>query len=99
MLLKEIRYYIAFSDITSHEVILQFAIYKWEQSCNREAKVIYTKYYKKSNESCTFLFLVDRPVRAVLKMSAVSNFLGLFSTLNSFHVPENKYILFSTWDI
>ena len=36
MLFKEIRYYIAFSDITSHEVILQFAICKWEQSCNRE---------------------------------------------------------------
>ena len=51
-----------------------------------KGKVIYPKYYKNSNKSCTFLILADRAVRAALKLSAIflkcstfEGYLGVFS--------------------
>ena len=35
------------------------------------SKVMYPNYYENKNKSCTFLFLADWAVRAVLKISSI----------------------------
>ena len=58
------------------------------------AKVIYPKYCKNSNETCTFCFQADWLVSAVIKFSAIllkyPTFEGVFSYANQQNKTSTK---------